>query len=91
MSAKIDPKETGLPTGLRYPIIKEPETGDGSAVEVAPGILWLRMPLFSSFPWINVWAIASKEGWTLVDTGLRSSKTWTRGSLLSLAHWTALP
>jgi glyoxylase-like metal-dependent hydrolase (beta-lactamase superfamily II) len=71
VSAKSDSKETGL----RYPIIEEPETGDGSAVEVAPGVLWLRMPLFSSLPWINVWALASEEGWTLVDTGLRSSKT----------------
>jgi len=60
---------------LRYPIVKEPETGDGSAVEVAPGVWWLRMPLFASLPWINVWAIAGKEGWTVVDTGLRSSKT----------------
>jgi len=60
---------------LRYPLAQEPETGDGSAVEVAPGVLWLRMPLFAALPWINVWAIADTGGWTIVDTGLHSSIT----------------
>jgi hypothetical protein len=53
----------------------EPRAGDGSAVEIAPGVIWLRMPLFASLPWINVWAIADSGGWTIVDTGLRSAKT----------------
>ncbi|HTV97936.1 MAG TPA: MBL fold metallo-hydrolase [Steroidobacteraceae bacterium] len=53
----------------------EPKTGDGSAVEVASGVLWLRMPLFDALPWINVWAIADGEGWAIVDTGLRSAAT----------------
>jgi len=60
---------------LTYPLAIEPETGDGSAVEIAPGILWLRMPLFASLPWINVWALEDEGGWTIVDTGLRSAKT----------------
>jgi glyoxylase-like metal-dependent hydrolase (beta-lactamase superfamily II) len=55
--------------------IPEPNTGDGSAIEIAPGVLWLRMPLFAALPWINVWAIADVDGWTIVDTGLRSSHT----------------
>jgi glyoxylase-like metal-dependent hydrolase (beta-lactamase superfamily II) len=53
----------------------EPRPGDGSAVEIAPGVLWLRMPLFASLPWINVWAIEDGGGWAIVDTGLRSAKT----------------
>ena len=62
-------------TTLRYPLEAEPQTGDGSAVEVAPGVLWLRMPLFASLPWINVWAIADGRGFTIVDTGLNTDAT----------------
>jgi glyoxylase-like metal-dependent hydrolase (beta-lactamase superfamily II) len=48
---------------------------------VAPGVLWLRMPLFAALPWINVWAIADRGGWAIVDTGLKSPATidaWQR-------------
>ena len=60
---------------LTYPFEDKPEIGDGSAVEVVPDVLWLRMPLSSSLPAISVWAIADGDGWTIVDTGLRSTKT----------------
>jgi glyoxylase-like metal-dependent hydrolase (beta-lactamase superfamily II) len=60
---------------LTYPFQAEPQTGDGSAVVVAPGVLWLRMPLFAALPWINVWAIADGRGWSIVDTGLKSAAT----------------
>ena len=33
------------------------------------------MPLFAALPWINVWAIAEQDGWSIVDTGLHSAKT----------------
>ncbi len=42
---------------------------------MAPGVLWLRMPLFAALPWINVWAIADRDGWAIVDTGLKSPAT----------------
>ena len=42
---------------------------------VAPGVLWMRMPLFAALPWINVWAIAEPEGWAVVDTGIDSAPT----------------
>lgn len=60
---------------LMYPLTAEPQTGDGSAVAVAPGVLWLRMPLFAALPWINVWAIADGDGWSIVDTGIKSADT----------------
>jgi glyoxylase-like metal-dependent hydrolase (beta-lactamase superfamily II) len=60
---------------LKYPVEVEPRTGDGSAIEITPGVFWLRMPLFASLPWINVWAIADQGGWTIVDTGIHSAKT----------------
>lgn len=59
---------------LSYPLQNEPQTGDGSTVEIAPGVLWLRMPLFVALPWINVWALADGDGWTIVDTGIHSPK-----------------
>jgi glyoxylase-like metal-dependent hydrolase (beta-lactamase superfamily II) len=75
-----------LPNSM-YPLDVEPGTGDGSAVAVGPGVLWLRMPLFASLPWINVWAIAEDGGWSLVDTGLRSDPTreaWERAFIGAL-------
>ena len=48
---------------LVYPFETVPETGTGDAVEVAPGVLWLRMPLSFSLKFINVWAIRDGEGW----------------------------
>jgi len=67
--------EITVPPTLHYPFEAEPQTGDGSAIEVAPGVLWLRMPLFVSLPWINVWAIEEEGGWTIVDTGLKTAPT----------------
>jgi glyoxylase-like metal-dependent hydrolase (beta-lactamase superfamily II) len=58
-----------------YPLEEEPQAGDGMAVVIAPGVLWLRMPLFTELPWINVWAIAEQGGWSIVDTGLHSDET----------------
>lgn len=46
----------------------EPGTGDASAVEVAPGVLWLRMPI-ELIPHINIWLLADGDGWTVVDCG----------------------
>jgi glyoxylase-like metal-dependent hydrolase (beta-lactamase superfamily II) len=67
---------------ITYPLESEPQAGDGSAVEVAPGVLWMRMPLGGSLKWINIWAIAEAQGWTIVDTGMLSDQT--------LESWRAL-
>ena len=45
--------------------------------EVAPGVLWLRMPLPFALNHINLWALEDEDGWTLVDTGI--SDDITRG------------
>jgi len=60
---------------LTYPFELEPMVGDGSAVTVAPGVLWMRMPLFASLQWINLWAIEDGAGWALIDTGINSPAT----------------
>jgi len=60
---------------LTYPFEVTPEPGSGEAVEVAPGVLWLRQPLFGALGFINVWALADGEGWAIVDTGLQTHDT----------------
>ncbi|PTS88539.1 MULTISPECIES: MBL fold metallo-hydrolase [unclassified Caulobacter] len=60
---------------LIYPFETVPEQGTGEAVEVAPGVLWLRQPLGGSLQFINVWAIADGEGWAIVDTGVQTKET----------------
>ena len=68
--------ETGADTGkpvLDYPFETVPETG--KAIAVADGVLWIRMPMPGSLNHINLWALADGEGWTIVDTGLRTPET----------------
>ncbi len=60
---------------LVYPFEATPEIGAGQAVEVAPGVLWLRMPLGFSLKFINVWALQDGAGWTVVDTGIQTRET----------------
>jgi glyoxylase-like metal-dependent hydrolase (beta-lactamase superfamily II) len=69
-----EPPEEARPI-LTYPFEHIPEAGSGEAVEIAPGILWLRMPLGGSLKAINVWALDDGEGWTIVDTGLRTKES----------------
>lgn len=58
---------------LSYPFAEGP--GPGEAVEVAPGVKWLRMPLSGSLAYINVWAIEEEGGWAIVDTGMGGPDT----------------
>ncbi len=48
----------------------------GHALEVAPGVRWLRMPLPFVLDHINLWLlrdeIDGEEGWTVVDCGVAS-------------------
>ncbi len=59
---------------LKYPFEALPEIGTG-AVDIAPGVKWLRMPLSGSLGAINCWAIAEQGGWAIVDTGLGGQPT----------------
>jgi len=53
---------------LHYPFDAAPSPG--GAIEVAPGVLWLRLDLPGPLAHINLWAIEESHGWTIVDTGL---------------------
>jgi glyoxylase-like metal-dependent hydrolase (beta-lactamase superfamily II) len=58
---------------LVYPCGEPPATG--MAKEIAPGVLWLRMPLPLSLSHINLWAIREGDGWAIVDTGMQTPAT----------------
>ncbi len=62
-------------TDLEYPMARVPAVGGGDAVAIAPGVFWLRMPLAGSLRFINVWALAEADGWTLIDTGVCNDVT----------------
>ena len=47
----------------------------GEAIEIAPHILWMRLPLPMALDHVNIYALDDGDGWTLVDTGMSSRKT----------------
>lgn len=53
--------------GIRYPFEAAPAPGE--AVELAPGVLWLRLPLPMRLDHVNCYALDEDDGWALVDTG----------------------
>ncbi|WP_299043467.1 MBL fold metallo-hydrolase [uncultured Tateyamaria sp.] len=61
------------PAGLRYPWADPPE--HGAAAHVAPGVLWMRLPLPMKLDHVNVYALDDGDAWTVVDTGFASNKT----------------
>ena len=65
--------------GIRHPFDTPP--AEGGATEVAPGILWLRLPLPMALDHVNIYALDDGDGWTIVDAGLsskRSKAIWER-------------
>jgi len=58
---------------VRFPFATPPAAGE--ATEVAPGVLWLRLPLLMKLDHVNVYALADPDGWTLVDTGMGTGRT----------------
>ncbi len=67
------------PAGLRYPFDTPPAHGT-EAIEVAPGVLWFRMPLPMKLDHVNIYAFDEGDHWTIIDTGFSSRKSkglWT--------------
>ena len=54
----------------------------GSAKAVAPGVLWMPLPLTASAMTINSWAVRDGAGWAVVDTGMANEP--------AMAAWRAL-
>nr|WP_242509607.1 MBL fold metallo-hydrolase [Rhodovulum imhoffii] len=58
---------------MHSPWPRPPEPG--AAVEVAEGVLWLRLPLPMALDHVNVYALDEGESWTVVDTGISSRRS----------------
>ena len=56
-----------VPAVVDYPVAQPP--APGTALRIAPSILWLRMPLPFALDHINLWLVEETDGFTLVDTG----------------------
>ena len=63
----------GARSGLHMPWPDPPV--EGAAVEVAPGVLWLRLPLPMALDHVNVYALDEGDSWTIVDTGIHSKRS----------------
>lgn len=55
---------------LKYLNVDIPEPGGFATV--APGVVWLRVPMPIDLNHINLWLLDDGDGWTLVDTGLNA-------------------
>lgn len=73
MSAMDGLEEPIAKARLDYPFAEAPE--GGKALPVAPGVLWVRMPLPFALKWINLYLIEDGEGFALVDTGVATEPT----------------
>ncbi|WP_425466251.1 MBL fold metallo-hydrolase [Ostreiculturibacter nitratireducens] len=62
----------GTGAAIRYP--HETPPAEGEAVQVAEGVLWLRLPLPMRLDHVNVFALNDGPGWTVIDTGFDSRR-----------------
>ncbi len=58
---------------LRFRWLEAPRAG--ASREVAPGVIWLRMPLPFALDHINLWLLADGDGWMQVDCGYGDAAT----------------
>ncbi|MDN5785515.1 MBL fold metallo-hydrolase [Pseudorhodobacter sp.] len=68
-----------LSAGIRYPFDAPP--AEDKALEVAPGVLWMRLPLPMALDHVNIFALDDGDSWTVIDTGFdskRSRAIWQR-------------
>jgi len=59
-------------SGIRYPYPDAPL--EGEAITVAPGILWMRLPLPMALDHVNIYALDDGDSWTVIDTGFASKR-----------------
>ena len=86
--ANIRESELNYPLGDALP---EP----GGVLEVAPGVLWVRMGLPFALDHINLWLlrdeIDGRQGWTIVDSGIFNDATQANWEQVFAAHLGGLP
>ena len=65
---------------LTYPFAEPPVPGEVKAV--APGILWVRIPLPFRLNHVNVYLMEDGDGWAILDTGIGNDETRTTWEVL---------
>ncbi len=73
----MDMRRDGSQIRLLCPATPAP----GDVREIAPGLLWLRMPLPLRLNHVNIWLLEESDGWTAIDTGVHHQAThdiWER-------------
>jgi glyoxylase-like metal-dependent hydrolase (beta-lactamase superfamily II) len=58
---------------LTHPFPTAPAPGE--TLEIAPGILWIRMPLPFRLDHVNIYLLDDGDGWAIIDTGIANDKT----------------
>lgn len=61
------------PDSISYEYDFWPEIGE--AVDILPGLKWVRLPLPFLLGHINVWLLQDADGWAVADTGIFTSET----------------
>lgn len=62
---------------IKFPFETPPV--EGAAIDVAPGIKWLRLPLPMKLDHVNIYALEDGDGWCIIDSGFHSKRmlaTW---------------
>ena len=58
---------------LTFPFPAPPDPG--GLIEIAPGLLWLRLPLPYRLDHVNIYLMQNEGGWTVLDTGLGTDES----------------
>jgi len=58
---------------IKYPWDIPP--AEGTALAIAPGVLWMRLPLPMALDHVNVYALDDGNSWTVIDTGFASKRS----------------
>ncbi|MFT3939232.1 MBL fold metallo-hydrolase [Rhodopseudomonas sp.] len=72
MHKKTDATETPHDE-LHY--LQDSHPGPDQTVEIAPGVLWLRLKLPFRLNHVNIYLLADGDGWAMVDTGFGNDAT----------------
>jgi len=67
MTDRIEENMLAKTSKLEFPYAESPAAGD--VTEIAPGLLWARLPLPFRLNHVNVWLLEEDDGWTVIDTG----------------------
>lgn len=60
-------------TKIHFPFETPP--GHGEAIEIAEGVLWMRLPLPMALDHVNIYALDDGDGWTIIDAGIDTKKS----------------